>query len=833
MEANTAYGSMSAVASTDDHERRSLIQNADENSTLQEPLSERDQESFSNSILSFMSSGFFQVILVAFACAVLLVALVSKVNTVMNPAVYQGYPMTSTGMTPATTAGASIAATTPAVTTTIPTATTNSAATTAMKITTSVPAPTATADATLTTSVSALSKTTMQSKKSSAVVSLNGISFSLTRVGYATLPYFQSGASAITSYKFLAGYETVIEPYVDMSLTVAGASSDIGKYKYEVCSADNTCYSGSYDVSSGKTVAVNVPCAAYDKLTVTVTTYDTDGNEIEETHTGYAMCMYVRRELRDLTEADLSATMDAMYALWEYEEADGQKKYGENFHSASYFNIAHDFCAGQRDADHIHQGLGFVPQHIKLTNMFEASMQAVNPAVTMPYWDFTMDVAEGKTIYESVMFTEKTFGSMTLPKDISRGFQYKYDDMTKTAIQDGRWAFLKSEVYEDIDSNAFGYLRGPWNMNPSPYISRFATNNAPPLPSCSKYFTGVQNSDYTMFIKWAPFGPHAASHGAVGGVWGCDKLDYLVDSGIIADSSSQKIVCNNWGFFMKELWRNYYITPRTDCSTSSDLSEEGINCGYTCSKAAANDLPATLKDMMVSYVTEEAADNDETWNTMRDFVCYGDAYKVFVGDHLESASTADPSFWPVHPTLERLVQLKYMTGVASAFSWPSTSMDVCDLFQCYENGVKSTHEQCCYGHYESDRLLDFVNRDSTSFIGPTNKETMDGTDPTSSAYTMPYIYNHFTWDHCEEDFAGAIDTMYSMYLKGEITSTGASSGKSPSNPPMLKTTTGTAKTASPPTMTSSAGGVGAGTGATVSTEPAHGRAPVRALRAHR
>ena len=51
---------------------------------------------------------------------------------------------------------------------------------------------------------------------------------------------------------------------------------------------------------------------------------------------------------------------------------------------------------------------------------------------------------------------------------------------------DGRWAFTKSEVYTDIDSNAFGYLRGPWNMNPSPYISRFATNSAPQLPTCAK-----------------------------------------------------------------------------------------------------------------------------------------------------------------------------------------------------------------------------------------------------------------------------------------------------------------------------------------------------------
>ena len=76
-----------------------------------------------------------------------------------------------------------------------------------------------------------------------------------------------------------------------------------------------------------------------------------------------------------------------------------------------------------------------MPQHIKLTNMFEASMQAVNPAVTMPYWDFTMDVAEGKTIYESVMFTDKTFGTITKPAALDLGFTYANDALESTAIQ--------------------------------------------------------------------------------------------------------------------------------------------------------------------------------------------------------------------------------------------------------------------------------------------------------------------------------------------------------------------------------------------------------------
>ena len=173
------------------------------------------------------------------------------------------------------------------------------------------------------------------------------------------------------------------------------------------------------------------------------------------------------------------------------------------------------------------------------------------------------------------------------------------------------------------------------------------------------------------------------------------------------------------------------------------------------------------------------ANADHTWSTFRDFICKGDGYKIFVGDHLESASTSDPSFWPGHPTLERLVQLKYMTGVATGFTWPTSAThsatDVCDAPTCYEttSGVttKSNFAQCCYGHNEYDQLLDFVNRDTSRTVGPTNHDMLFGTDPTSDAYSMPYIYNHFAWDHCEEDFEGAMREVYSanqvklQYLK--------------------------------------------------------------------
>ena len=39
----------------------------------------------------------------------------------------------------------------------------------------------------------------------------------------------------------------------------------------------------------------------------------------------------------------------------------------------------------------MHDGYGFVTQHSALSKWFEVVMQAVNPVVTLPYWDYTIE----------------------------------------------------------------------------------------------------------------------------------------------------------------------------------------------------------------------------------------------------------------------------------------------------------------------------------------------------------------------------------------------------------------------------------------------------------
>lgn len=72
-------------------------------------------------------------------------------------------------------------------------------------------------------------------------------------------------------------------------------------------------------------------------------------------------------------------------------------------------------------ASQFHEGLGFLTNHGLLTNTFEYSLQQVNPKLTVPYWDFTIEGSvigdSGKNdivdllLDESPIFQESWFGT--------------------------------------------------------------------------------------------------------------------------------------------------------------------------------------------------------------------------------------------------------------------------------------------------------------------------------------------------------------------------------------------------------------------------------------
>ena len=346
------------------------------------------------------------------------------------------------------------------------------------------------------------------------------LQFTLARVGYSELNQFSRDPSVVIKYKFLNSYDAIIEPYADNYLVIKFDEDDTSDayYKYTICedSKGKHCEDDGYlyPDSPDDDVPVTVTCDPHDERYITVTKYSSKDKEITSIQ-GTALCIYVRREIRDLSDDDRDAALDAMHEMWTTSEKTGSKKYGDNYHSSTYFVEAHHFNAAWQDGDHIHEGMGFLPQHMKMTNMFEQSMQAVDPSTSLFYWDFTIENQAGDSIFDSYMYTEDTFGELRAP---SNGYYWTYEDdeLDDARIPNGRWKHIKVDdkddrgQFEDMPS-PFGYLRGPWNMNPSKYITRF-TSEVTTLPGCSSYYQWASLDTVKDFLYMAPYLPHALHH---------------------------------------------------------------------------------------------------------------------------------------------------------------------------------------------------------------------------------------------------------------------------------------------------------------------------------
>ena len=337
---------------------------------------------------------------------------------------------------------------------------------------------------------------------------VSDISFTLGRVGYKTIPYFNSNIKVQPKYKILENFIAVIEPYASMELRIYNdelLSVSNYKFLFEVCPTDkdsSECQeSTKYKSISGDEVSgeIKFACSPYELFDINIYELDEDSKEVRSHITGKGICQYVRREIRALSDADLTNFAQVSYKLWEVNQEDGKALYGDKYHSAGYLLKLHHFNAAQIDADHIHEGNGFLLQHAKITNIFENSLKAVDPSVYLPYWDYTIDDANKHSVMDSVIMTDKLYGRMFIPENIEKGFSYEYDKIKDGRIIDGLWADLKADMNEDFPTlkAGYGYMRAPWSMNPSPYISRFTTvyDRNIMLPSCQMHYDSLISYD--------------------------------------------------------------------------------------------------------------------------------------------------------------------------------------------------------------------------------------------------------------------------------------------------------------------------------------------------
>ena len=205
---------------------------------------------------------------------------------------------------------------------------------------------------------------------------------------------------------------------------------------------------------------------------------------------GTVAVRYVRRELRDLSEADRTTWLDALALMWTVDGDEGRKKYDARFVSSDELLALHATNSALRDNDHFHNGAGFLAQHLRLDEMVLDSLQSVDASISTPYWDWTIEskLVEDRVIsspLDTPLWTADWFGSLNYaeaPVVVGPHYGLSTDEFFRRgfeawAIRDGRWAYATVKRYDDVSGvsyplNSYGFLRSPWNNNPSPYVTR-------------------------------------------------------------------------------------------------------------------------------------------------------------------------------------------------------------------------------------------------------------------------------------------------------------------------------------------------------------------------
>ncbi|CAM9679410.1 unnamed protein product [Phaeothamnion confervicola] len=216
--------------------------------------------------------------------------------------------------------------------------------------------------------------------------------------------------------------------------------------------------------------------------------------------------------------------METLYRLPTFE---GVALYGPEYKGIDFFVQIHLDGAGVLDCDHWHDDAGIMTHHVGYTLQFEQALQLLDPSVSIPYWEYTLDAYElGLTpeeLRESVVFSESWFGDINPRNEFG-------------VVSTGRWAYtpVRKEAWQFVH-NPYGLLRTPWNTNPAPYLTRHGAINNQTLfqtVNCVLYegcFQSTTLGDMNVCLNGQTHGP---LHIIVGGEWNHKDTDFLRTEGV-------------------------------------------------------------------------------------------------------------------------------------------------------------------------------------------------------------------------------------------------------------------------------------------------------------
>ncbi|CAN0103275.1 unnamed protein product, partial [Pylaiella littoralis] len=475
---------------------------------------------------------------------------------------------------------------------------------------------------------------------------------------------------------------------------------------------------------------------------------------------------YVRREIRSLTDQDREMFFNAVAVMQRVPSGVGQLVYGSRYYSKDYMTRLHLYYGGTKECDHWHQGAGFVTSHIGLTLMYEMSLQAVNPAVAVPYWDFTLESTffGASDFRTSGVFADDWFGSATADNDLHTPTKGRFGYVPAMAN-----AREYSELY-----NSYGVLRAPWNNDPTPFMTRSPNvygffNNLKPS-GCYEYSTSLTKNTWMSLSKVLNAAAHGHIHETVGGSWNhyfgeeAADMDKMHDSSVMTfahEIQARRRTKHSCLALSKELWRAGFIVCPNTCSLEDDPWQDcqcQCDAGIIGTRSAKEVLTeAGVLDAVRYYDSTGAlvdSFKDEDGNVYYVLPGYSEdetkeIYEQLlyllcspghIGTMFQATSTNDITFWVLHPTVDRLWHLKRLASTDFDEQW--------DPFHT------------CVGHNPDDLqpfhglFPDYDTKKSKENVGApldakvyyTNTELYDLLRPDGE--DIPYMYNNFAWTHC-------------------------------------------------------------------------------------
>ena len=227
-------------------------------------------------------------------------------------------------------------------------------------------------------------------------------------------------------------------------------------------------------------------------------------------------------------------------------------------------------------------------------------------------------------------------------------------------------------------------------------------------------------------------------HSWVGGVGGGSRdeaFSAFVTKGYMPASLLVQFKINSFTR-LKTGWRDEVLEVPMYCSEDAPVSE----CMWTCVKDIESNTEAVaLMEMSGIYESEVGTENFS--KIAKISFC---EVPYWPGDHFEAASPVEASFWPIHPAMERLLMMRELSNPFTDKTWlPSSNDTAC---------TKTTSG--CKGHNAYDvtvfkSTVKTARNAAFKTVHLTNEEVRNAVLPSSDAFTLPYVYNHFKWAHCD------------------------------------------------------------------------------------